>query len=496
MSTLEEVLRLQKTESILRAPAGDAVHAEVTSSTNPTLQISLQNNTGSHNVWAYITGLDINRGNAVLVLRSDGVTPYYPVSPSSTLSSLAVDCHIRLGAPGTTRVVTIPQMAGGRIWFCVDNQLTFYVNPGPALVEPSVMNPSDANYNLNWSFAEFTYNTFQLFANISYVDFISLPISLALTSTNPSAPPQRVLGHPASALATIAAALRAQTALDASDWAKLIIPSPSGGSISRILSPNSAIKLYQSSTPQLFQNYFTPYVSAVWDRYASTPLTINTQSQWGLLAGTVSPPTGKLTFPGVGAFAQPSAADIFSCDSGPFARYETNGEVMGNITARLAAAFNRNDVSPSDEENVAGTVSDGSPALFIVSVGGPAVMYQGNEKEGMVSASWKEKESDIEKHGSDLVVPRLERRPEMLVPTAAAAARRRVQEWAERAVDLGGPAVERGLRPVMMWLVFCVGGFVAVSRILLASRVVNAVLLLLAGYMMVMSSFGEEGGSE
>ncbi|KAK4448510.1 hypothetical protein QBC34DRAFT_449349 [Podospora aff. communis PSN243] len=351
MSTLEEVLRLQKKEGILRAPTGDSsVRTEASpSSTNPTLQVALQNNTGSSNVWAYITGLDINRNNAVLLLRSDGVTPYYPTSPSKTITPPAADCHIRLGAPGTTRVVTIPQMAGGRIWFCIDNQLTFFINPGPALVEPSVMNPSDPNYNLNWSFAEFTYNTLQLFANITYVDFISFPISLALTSTNPSTSPQRVLGHPPSSLSTIASALRAQSAADASDWSSLIIPSPSGSPIPlRILSPNSAIKLFP--TLPLFKDYFTPYVSAVWAKYTSAPLLINTQSDWGILPGTVSPSTGKLTFPGIGAFSQPSAADIFSCDSGPFARYEENGEVMGNITARLAAGFNRSTVLRSGRE--------------------------------------------------------------------------------------------------------------------------------------------------
>ncbi|KAK0622964.1 hypothetical protein B0T14DRAFT_425775 [Immersiella caudata] len=536
MSTLEEVLRLQKKEGILQAPTGgNSVRAEVASSTNPTLQISLQNNTGSSNVWAYITGLDINRNNAVLVLRSDGVTPYYPTSPSKTLSPFAADCHIHLGAPGTTRVVTVPQVVGGRIWFCIDNQLTFYINPGPALVEPSVMNPSDPNYNLDWSFAEFTYNTFQLFANITYVDFVSFPVSLALTSTNPSTPPQRVLGHSPSSLLTIASALRSQSALDSSDWSKLIIPSPSPSNTPlRILSPNSAIKLFQPFP--LFQDYFAPYVSAVWSKYTSTPLLINTQSTWGLLSATVSPITGKLTFPGIGAFSQPSAADIFSCDSGPFARYEENGEVMGNITARLAAAFNRStvlrsgrepdggegvggyykeertnhyarivhgvswegrgyafpydDVSPSDAENVAGTVSDGSPAVFVVAVGGPAVLDHGERRGLGLDALGQHEKSDIKKNGSDLVVPNIERRLETMVPSASAAVQRRLEEWAERAADMGGPAVETGVR-TLTWLIFWLGGLLAVSRWLLASRAGGVVLLLLAAYLVV---FGSGGG--
>lgn len=433
MATLENVFRLQKTEGILRSPTTDAsldVKAAPGTRTNPTLRVSLQNNTGSSNVWAYITGLDINRDNAVFVLQSDGVTPYYPTSPANTLTSLAADCHIRLGAPGTTRIVTIPQLAGGRIWFCVDSRLTFYVNPGPALVEPSVMNPSDANYHLNWTFAEFTYNKFQLFANITYVDFISIPISLALTSTNPSTPRQLVLGHPPSSLTTIASSLRAQSSLDSSDWAKLIIPSPASPSTPlRILSPNSGIKLFQSQP--LFHNYFEPYISTTWQKYTTTPLLINTQSQWGVLSGLVSPATGKLAFPPYGGFSPPSSADVFSCSTGAFGWYDQNGEVMGNVTARLAAALNRStllrnerqpdgervgeyyregvtnhyarivhewagegrgyafpydDVSPSDDQNVAGTVSDGSPDVFVVSVGG-LIVSQGEEMEGKEEGS-------------------------------------------------------------------------------------------------------------
>jgi len=538
MSTLEEVLRLRKAEGILQAPTGDTnVNEEVTSATNPTLQISLQNNTNSSNVWAYITGLDINKGNAVFVLRSDGVAPYYPDSPAKTLTPLAADCHIRLGSPGSTRVVTIPQLAGGRIWFCVDGQLTFLVNPGPALVEPSVMNPSDPNYNLLWSFAEFTYNTFQLFANITYVDFVSIPISLALTSTNPATPSQRVLGIPPSGLTTIASALLAQHARDSADWDKLIIVSPSTSLPLRALSPNSAIKLFSSSGTPLFKNYYAPYVSAVWSKYRTTPLTLNTQSQWGTLNGAVSPSTNRLTFPGVGSFAPPETEDIFSCSTGPFApQAGPNGEAMGNISARLAAALNRStllrnsvqpdgervsdyyrdgvtnhyarvvheasvdgrgyafpydDVNPSGGDtaggDAAGTVSDGSPGVFVVSVGGPAVLVGGKEMgEGGGS--------DIEKGGRDLITPYFERRPEMLVPAATAgAARRRIAEWAERAADLGGPVVERGVRPVV-WLVFWLGGFMALSTRLLTSRVVSVVLLLLAsGYLAAFGLAGEGG---
>jgi len=64
---------------------------------------------------------------------------------------------------------------------------------------------------------------------------------------------------------------------------------------------------------------------------------------------------GLLTFPGVGSFAQPSSADIFSCASGPFA---VSGAEMSALVPRISAALNRttllSDASQPDGENPAG----------------------------------------------------------------------------------------------------------------------------------------------
>ena len=116
-----------------------------------TVTIALQNQTTSPTVYAYITGQAIDRNNALFLLQSDGKTQYYPTSPSSTGAALAQNCAIPLGAPGNTIPVTVPHLAGSRIWFSVDDTLTFLLNPGPALVEPSVTNPSDPNINISWA---------------------------------------------------------------------------------------------------------------------------------------------------------------------------------------------------------------------------------------------------------------------------------------------------------------------------------------------------------
>jgi hypothetical protein len=315
--------------------------------TADTVSFSIQNNTGSDTVYAFVTGQAINNGNALMLLESDGQTPYYPASPSATGSPLAADCAIPLNASGGAPItITVPQLAGARLWFSIGTPITFLLNPGPALVEPSVTNPSDPNIDLQWDFAEFTYNSAQLFANITMVDFACIPIGLTLTDT--SGGTQTVSGLPAGGLDTLCAGLTAQESADGNPWTDLIVTS--GGQNLRALSPQNGMVLDSS----FLSGYYDDYVSQVWDMYSSSALTVDTQAPYGTVTGQVS--GGELTFPGVGSFAQPAAADIFSCASGPFSTAGASDEVLA-IIPRLAAAFNRStlliDSDQPDGENPA-----------------------------------------------------------------------------------------------------------------------------------------------
>ncbi|KAK8058945.1 hypothetical protein PG994_009393 [Apiospora phragmitis] len=341
--------------------------------TNSTTQIALKNNTQSSNVHAYITGLDINRDNHVLLMQSDGKTVYHPDSPSQPQAALAANCAIALDC-------------GGRIWFAVDGELKFTVNPGPALVEPAVNNLADPNYNTNWGFCEFTFNKDQLFVNISYVDFVSLPIALELR--NEQGKVQSVGGLNQGGLDAICQGLEAQHAKDGKGWDKLVVKGPSGQNL-RALSPNAG----------------NPYVDQVWDKYSKEELTINTQADAGDVKGKVV--NGNLDFGDAGVYAQPTAQDIFTCSTGPFATDQNQAKLA--VIPRLAAAFNRStllinsnqplgekvanyyknditnhysrvvhennvnargyafpydDVAPGDGEDQAGTVFDGAPQLL------------------------------------------------------------------------------------------------------------------------------------
>ena len=375
-----------------------------------TLSISLYNSTTSNAVYAYITGLAINNNNAVFLLESDGQTPYYPANPNLDGTALSANCAIALGAPGTTVNVTIPYIAGGRIWFCVGNTLTFLLNPGAAgagLVEPSVSNTSDPNYYLSWDFCEFTYNSSQLYANISYVDFVCLPIALTLTST--SGATEHVGGLPSNGLANVCNGLIAQNITDGQGWDQLVVTN--NGSNLRALSPSNGI-VFNSS---LFENYWTDYVNSVWDYYVSNTLVIDTQATWNTVTCNTSNDRTQLVFSGVGSFSKPAAADIFGASSGAFAAQATNTAELLNIGARLDAAFNRStllidasqldnevvstyytnsvtnhyarivhaanvdgrgycfpydDVTPTGGADQSGFVSDPTPSNFLVTIGG------------------------------------------------------------------------------------------------------------------------------
>ncbi|CAK7244068.1 MAG: hypothetical protein STHCBS139747_005602 [Sporothrix thermara] len=436
MATIEECLRIQRQSGILAAPTSTSSSdnsstsqtknsaftpavASITASTSgtpATLQIALQNNTTAANLYAYITGLSINNNNAVWMLQSDGVSAYYPANPSTDQQPLQADVSIVVGGPGSVRTVTIPQLAGARIWFSQDSPLTFLLNRGsngPGLVEPAVTNPTDPNYALRWDFCEFTYNSTEMFANISYVDFVSIPVALQLTSTDGSAT-QTVAGLPSNGLSTICEALQAQQRVDCAGWDQLVVQissSTAGNSFLRALSPYCGMVMNSA----LFPNYFDPYVDQVWSKYQSTTLTVDTQATWGTASGQVDS-SGYLTFSGVGSFPKPTTADIFSCSTGAFAAYASNTAEMANLGARLAAALNRStllsypsqpdgvpsasdyyqstitnhysrivhaanidgrgyafpydDVAPNGGADQSGSVASGAPALLTVFIGG------------------------------------------------------------------------------------------------------------------------------
>ncbi|KAF5685471.1 beta-1,3-glucanase [Fusarium bulbicola] len=312
--------------------------------TEPFLDIILTNHTDSESLFAHVTGRD---EQGVLILLADGETVHRPKSPSEILQPVGADIAIPVGGPGAQKKVRIPHIFGGRIWFCKGKPITFLINPGPAVVEPSVTNPTDANFDADWGFCEFTYNNDQLYVNVSYVDFVSIPIGLELE--NEAGQVTRVPGMPKDGLDQVSEALKRQGEKDGAGWEKLVVKSKSGFNL-RVLSPNAGAELH----PGLLENYFAPEIDAAWKRYEKEDIEINTQAEWGDVRGRVH--DGKLVFKDVGKdklsfhFEKPATRDIVSCSTGPFAGGPDVTAAQLNVGARLVAALNRTTLSGNSRQ--------------------------------------------------------------------------------------------------------------------------------------------------
>ncbi|KIL84720.1 hypothetical protein FAVG1_11947 [Fusarium avenaceum] len=312
--------------------------------TEPFLDIILINHTNSESLFAHVTGRD---EQGVVILLADGETIHRPQSPSEILQPVGADIAIPIGGPEAQKKVRIPHIFGGRIWFCKGKPLTFLLNPGPAVVEPSVTNPTDPNFDADWGFCEFTYNNDQLYVNVSYVDFVSLPIGLELE--NEAGKVTRVPGMPKNGLDQVCDGLKRQGEKDGAGWEKLVVKSKSGSNL-RALSVNGGAELH----PGLLENHFVAEIDAAWKRYEKEDIEINTQAEWGDVKGRVH--HGKLVFKDVGKdklkfhFEKPSTRDVVSCSTGPFAGGPDVTPAQLNIGARIAAALNRTTLSSNPRQ--------------------------------------------------------------------------------------------------------------------------------------------------
>jgi hypothetical protein len=267
-----------------------------------------------------------------------------------------------------------------------------------------VLNPSDPNHGTDFGFVEFTLNDAQLYANVSFVDFVPR-LGVGISLKERSGKEQRVEGMGVDGLERVARGLREQAKKDGRGWDRLVVESQ--GRELRVLNAT-----HGGAVGADFSGYFEPLVEEAWGKYKQCECHVDTQAGPGVLHGTVTS-SGKLRI-GDEEFDKPSTADILGCNSGPFT---TGASPARNaIIPRLAAAFVRSsiteteqhpsqpdtfynrdptnhyarlvhevtvdgkgyafaydDVQPEEGEDQSGKVNAGDPELFVVSVGGKSV---------------------------------------------------------------------------------------------------------------------------
>ena len=308
------------------------------------LDTMLVNTSSTDTVYAYVIGLDPSNGRWTLV-TADGQGTYQPPTPGAEHTPLGIDCAIPLNPQNAAGLpIKIPRLVSARIFVSYEEKLQFFMNSDGGFVMPSEKNANDPNINTQWTFAEFTFNDVELYANISFVDMLSVPVALQLETSDGSGV-QYVPGLPSGAMSRIASRLVEQTGVDGGSWDRCLFYSASD-MIVRILSPNSVAQLY----PNAFENYLDTYIDQVWQKYTNEDLVVNTNRiEWGNKVGRVV--GGVLDFGGGMTFAKPSTQSIWSCSIPP---WTTGNDEQGNVTARLTAAFNRttlllNTIQPNGE---------------------------------------------------------------------------------------------------------------------------------------------------
>ncbi|CAL5867992.1 uncharacterized protein PFLUO_LOCUS2215 [Penicillium psychrofluorescens] len=407
---------LSETNPYRNGPHRNGHKIPASSNSAEELSVSVYNNLQSDSMNAYVTGLD---PNGILVCLTPGGSWFAPKANGSISGIIpqiiTEDIAIPMGDYGTNTSFTIPSyVQSARIWFA-DGHLKFYTGLNATgyltLVEPSPSNQHDPSANVNWGFVELTTNSDGLTVNLSYVDFVGLPLGIKVQGSNGT---QTALGVPADAVSSICSALSAQASSDGQPWDKLCISDSSGNAL-RVIAPYD----YIQQNPGAFASYWTRYISQVWAKYSTTPLTIDTQAAAGLVNCTTLG-NSTLTCDGDNRpYERPSAGDIFGCNTGPFAIEETDNDVHRAVVPRLCAAFDRStfllrggnvqpsldsshyyttsptdyyskivheqevdgrgyafaydDVNPPDDDgsNASGLLNDPDPSLLSITIGGP-----------------------------------------------------------------------------------------------------------------------------
>ncbi|WP_436848643.1 glycoside hydrolase family 64 protein [Streptomyces asoensis] len=241
----------------------------------------------------------------------------------------APDASIAGPAAGQSATIRIPKFSG-RIYFSYGRKLDFRLTTG-GLVQPAVQNPSDPNRDILFNWSEYTLNDSGLWLNSTQVDMFSAPYAVGVQRADGSTVST---GHlKPGGYSGFFNALRGQPG----GWANLI-QTRSDGTVLRALAP-----LYGVETGALPANVMDDYVNRVWQKYATTTLTVSPFADqpgtkyFGRVSGGVMNFTNS-SGAVVTSFQKPDASSVFGCHRLLDA---PNDAVRGPISRTLCAGFNR-----------------------------------------------------------------------------------------------------------------------------------------------------------
>ncbi|MFD7459842.1 MULTISPECIES: glycoside hydrolase family 64 protein [unclassified Streptomyces] len=292
-----------------------------------TIPLKITNNSGrGDQIHVYVLGTSLTTGQQGW---ADAGGTFHPWPAGSVPPVPAPDASIPGPAAGQSTTIRIPKLSG-RIYFSYGRKLDFRLATG-GLVQPAVQNPSDPNHDILFNWSEYTLNDSGLWLNSTQVDMFSAPYSVGV---------QRADGSTASTgrlksggYNGVFAALRAQSG----GWGGLV-QTRSDGTVLRALSPAHGV-----GTGKIPASVMDDYINRVWQKYATTTLTVTPfadrpQTKYqGRVSGGVLRFTNSAGAV-VTSFQKPDADSVFGCHKLLDA---PNDEVRGPISRTLCAGFNR-----------------------------------------------------------------------------------------------------------------------------------------------------------
>ena len=310
--------------------APPAVLSERDDTTPGALAIELVNNFESDNIHAYIQ-TTVEGSDQIRFITADG-TAYEPVANSKSVAVAipqSANCGIKLGAKGSSVTITMPiPMSQGRIYIA-DGELGLKVlqsDTGISLQNPAFLDPYGDNFNTSFGFVEANQYGKCIYVNPTYVDFVGLPLGMELVTKKAT---MGISGLPGDGVKEVCRQLAAEQEQDGFPWSELCLEDGDGSPI-RVISPQH--------DPNGFKNYFDGYIDQVWQYITSNGIRFDTQDGIPLVSCNIQGEAmmcDRTSKP----FPKPTSADIWGCNSGPFA--QTTDACWNKIGARFCAAFHR-----------------------------------------------------------------------------------------------------------------------------------------------------------
>lgn len=336
------------------------------------MEISIHNNiTSGKALFVYVVGI-VDSSGSQSMLQTDGSWAELDAGGAIAPIQVTLDVDLVVEA-GSTTTFTLPgnYVNSTRLYAFEGVQMSWEMVSAASgittVVQPVVNIPDTVPYDNRWGFIELTSNEDEFFVNLSFVDFVSLPMGIAVTNSSggyqavpslmqnlPGSPLQNSGGKPSAANVAeqLCTDLTAQGLKDGNAWGNLCVSS--NASILRVLSPQEAT---QQQIPFVNGSYYAPYIAEVWLHYTQHPLYIGTQ-QGSLAITTNTTNDNNNNGPIVScqvdttldalictnttvAMPRPTTADVWGCNSGAFAINATADDTFKAIAPRVCAAFTR-----------------------------------------------------------------------------------------------------------------------------------------------------------